>query len=326
MNNANWLSGNPLAEWHGVTVDPRGRVVGLDLSWNGLTGSITPQIGNLPYLRTLNLQGNALGGSIPPEIGSLANLEALILGSGSSETNRLAGPLPPELGSLRQLMVLALTGIETLAGALPATLLALTQLESLYADDTGLCAPLDSSFRAWLETVRLLSIAHCVPSMAYLTQAVQSREFDVTLVAGEKALLRVFPIAQVRATEGIPTVSARFYRNGRETYAVDLPGESTAIPTSLDEGDLSNSANAEIPGSVMHPGLELVIEIDSESTLDAELGVSRRIPETGRLAVDVLEMPLLDLTQIPFLWSSDPDSSIVDLINAMSKDPRVSQE
>ena len=69
--NTNWLSDNPLAEWHGVTVDHRARVVGLDLSWNGLAGSITPQIGKLAHLRSLSLQVNGLGGSIPPEIGTL---------------------------------------------------------------------------------------------------------------------------------------------------------------------------------------------------------------------------------------------------------------
>ncbi len=54
-NNANWLSGAPLAEWHGVTVDAHGRVVGLDPSWNGLSGSITPHIGNLVHLKSLTL-------------------------------------------------------------------------------------------------------------------------------------------------------------------------------------------------------------------------------------------------------------------------------
>ena len=273
-------------------------------------------------LTSLGLSFNYLTGPMPSELGNLINLESLILGSGSSETNRLAGPLPPELGNLRHLGLLALTGIETLVGALPATLMALTQLESLYADGTGLCAPRDPDFQAWLRGISNRRVDDCdrMPSMAYLTQAVQSRDFGVPLVAGENALLRVFPIAQSSTTVGIPKVRAHFYRSGRETYAVDIPGKSTAIPTSLDEGDLSKSANADIPGSVIQPGLEMVIEIDPDSTLDPYLGVTKRIPEVGRLAVRVEPMPRLDLTQIPFLWSVDPDSTIIHQIDSMAAD------
>ena len=100
-SNANWLSGAPLAEWHGVTVDAHGRVVGLDLSGNGLTGSITPHIGNLVNLKSLTLQVNALGGSIPPEIGNLRNLVWLDL-----QSNDLSGEIPPELSTLDNLRTL----------------------------------------------------------------------------------------------------------------------------------------------------------------------------------------------------------------------------
>ncbi len=44
-------------------------------------------------------------------------------------------------------------------------------------------------------------------------------------------------------------------------------------------------------------------------------------PETGRLALTVRGMPLLDLTLIPFVWSQTRDSSIVNLVEAMASDP-----
>ncbi|MYG81573.1 MAG: hypothetical protein F4187_07320, partial [Gemmatimonadetes bacterium] len=62
-------------------------------------------------------------------------------------------------------------------------------------------------------------------------------------------------------------------------------------------------------------------DVDPEGTLDPALGVTKRIPETGRIEVDVRDMPLLDLTLIPFLWSADPDSLIIDHIEAMATDP-----
>ena len=89
----------------------------------------------------------------------------------------------------------------------------------------------------------------------------------------------------------------------------------------MSEGDLSKSVNAEIPAHVVQPGLETVIEPDPAGTLDAAVGVAKRIPETGRLAVEVRTMPLFDLTVIPFLWNEAPDSSVLDIAAGMAADP-----
>ena len=143
--------------------------------------------------------------------------------------------------------------------------------------------------------------------MVYLTQAVQSREYPVPLVAGDKALLRVFVTAAHATMADIPPVRARFYLNGTERHVAEIPANAAPIPTEVVEGSLSGSANAEIPGEIVRPGLEMVIEIDPDGSLGPSLGVARRIPETGRMAVEVREMPVFDLTVIPFLWSADPD-------------------
>ena len=182
--------------------------------------------------------------------------------------------------------------------------------------------PRQPEFDEWLATIAKHWIRRCgEPPAAYLVQAVQSRAHPVPLVAGEEALLRVFVTAAMETTEGIPDVRARFYLNGAERHVVDIPGSSTPIPTEIDEGDLAMSVNAEIPGWLIQPGLEMVVEIDPDGVLDASLGVARRIPQEGRLAVEAREMPVLDLTVIPFLWSSDPDSAIVGLVEGMAADP-----
>ena len=197
-------------------------------------------------------------------------------------------------------------------------------METIQTGGTGLCAPRDPAFDAWVAGIQERWIARCVDvasADAYLTQAVQSLEFPVPLVAGDKALLRVFTTAAQATDVGIPDVRARFYRDGREMHAMTIPGTSAPIPTQVTEGELSASANAEITGSVIQPGLEMVIEVDPDGTLDPALGVATRIPATGRLAVDVETMPLLDLTLIPFVWSETQDASIVDLVRAMAADP-----
>ena len=291
----------------------------LDLWNSALTGPIPPELGNLSSLARLYLDENALTGPIPPELGNLSSLYTLRLSD-----NKLTGPVPPEFGRLTNLREMGLANNAGMSGALPASLTALRRLQVLATVRTDLCAPSDADFLAWLDGVRKRRIAPCVRgagTMAYLTQAVQSREFPVPLVAGERALLRVFVTSQQVTNAGIPQVRATFYLGGGETHVTDIPGKSVAIPEEVDESILSKSSNAEIPGEIVQPGLEMVINIDPEGTLDPALGVTRRIPETGRMAVDVRAMPLLDLTVIPFLWSEAPDSSILDITKGMASDP-----
>ena len=257
----------------------------LYLGDNQLSGPIPPELGNLSRVTVLALDGNALGGLLPERLADLTSLSFLFL-----DRNNLAGPIPAEFGRMASLRQLALSHNGEMAEPLPSELTSLRQLDALLAGGTNLCAPLDPDFQTWLEGVYKRRVAPCgdgEPPMAYLTQAVQSQEFPVPLVAEEKALLRVFVTARKATSEGIPPVRARFYVDGRETHVEEIPGKSTPIPTEVDESSLSKSANAEIPAEAIEPGLEMVIEVDPEGTLDEDLLVTRRIPETGRLALDV---------------------------------------
>ena len=213
-----------------------------------------------------------------------------------------------------------------MSGALPSGLTALTALDELLMTGTALCAPTDADFQEWLSDVQLVRVRPCgagTVSSAYLTQAVQSTAFPVPLVAGRDALLRVFVTASSATSEGIPKVRATFYQSGAVTHSVDIPGSTTPIPTALadTEGSLARSANVTIPGSVIQSGLEFVIEVDPDGTLDPALGVTHRIPETGRAAVQVEAVPVLDVTFVPFLRAQDADSSIVEIARAMAADP-----
>ena len=237
----------------------------LDLGTNQLTGGIPGELGKLRGLTLLYLDDNYLTGAIPSELGNLSNLRRLIL-----SRNVLTGAIPPELGSLTALQQVNLTHNAGMHGILPVSLVALNQLEVLLLGGTGLCAPREQGFFDWLGRIPKRRVALCGEekgSFAYLTQAVQSIGYPVPLVAGDAAMLRVFVRAQRATTEGIPPVRASFYLGGAETYVVDIPAQSTVIPTEVDEGVFSKSANAEIPGAVLQPGLEMVVEIDPTGRL-----------------------------------------------------------
>ena len=89
-----WNKSTSYCSWEGVTCGRRHRwrVVGLNLSSQGLAGTISPAIGNLTFLRLLDLSSNGLQGEIPPSIGSLRRLRGLHL-----VQNTLTGVIPSNI-------------------------------------------------------------------------------------------------------------------------------------------------------------------------------------------------------------------------------------
>ena len=281
--------------------------------------SISRKLGTADALRTHLEFDRSRSTNVGSRVGGFASLQVLDLSS-----NEFSGSLPAGLVEFTGLTSLGLSDNAGLTGALPLDMTALERLEDLHTTGTELCAPADPSFLDWLEGVTRQRVALCDrdgDAAAYLTQVVQSREFPVPLVAGEPALLRVFVTAGQATDVALPPVRATFYRDGAVIHEVDIPGKADPIPTAIDEGSLSRSVNAELPGWVIQPGLEFVIEPDPEGMLDPELGVARRIPATGRMAVDVHAMPVFELTLVPFIWEESPDSSIVEITAAMAADP-----
>ncbi len=289
----------------------------LDLSTNALTGPVPPELGRLANLEELNLSTNGLTGPVPPELGRLANLVTLRLAS-----NRLSGPVPSELGALGKLKTLSLSHNAGLSGPLPRAFLGL-DLASLLLAGTRLCAPRDVETQTWLQDIDERRVSNCGDAVAhvvsaYLTQAVQSLENPVPLVAGKPALLRVFVTNGGMADARRPPVRATFYRNNLPVYTAEIPGGDYSLPDRPEEGDLAASSNAHIPAYVVRPGLEMVIEIGPGSIPDPASDTGRRLPSVGRMALEVAEVPPLDLTLVPFLWTWNPDWTLADYAAGLS--------
>ena len=284
---------------------------------NALTGPIPAGLGSLTSLASLGLGGNGLTGPVPPELGDLAVLEGLSL-----YDNDLTGEIPAELGNLTALERLNLSGNKSLTGALPHELTRLRELQDLTADDTELCAPKYPAFESWADALGLFRVPGWCPEgavTAYLVQSVQNVNGSVPLVAGRDAVLRVFLTAPGRWDAPVPPVRARFYAGAEEVYSVEIPGKPGPLvaDTVIDEGDLAASANVRIPGSVLRPGLTMVVETDA----DPWFGIPHRWPVEGTAPLDVRAVPTMELTIVPFLWTEDPDSSAIATVQHMAADP-----
>ena len=206
-----------------------------------------------------------------------------------------------------------------MSGVVPSELTALS-LDVLLLGNTGLCVAREGESRVWLAAIPDSYAALCAPgsAVAYLTQAVQSIDYPVSLVAGEDALLRVFVTTDDARGARIPPMRVTFFADGEEVYVAEIPAQEASIPAEIDQGSLEASANVAIPGSVLVPGLEMVVEVDPGGTLDPDVDIQERIPETGRQVVGVRSVPTFDLVVVPFVRQANPDTSIIRIVNELS--------
>jgi Leucine-rich repeat (LRR) protein len=149
-------------DWFGITIE-NGHVTEIFLKNNKLNGIIPYQIGDLPFLTTLNLAKNDISGIIPPEISSLQDLLELQLYSNEMTgeipgelinipglriirlfDNQLTGEIPAELGNLSSLVVLELTRNQ-LTGTIPEQIGNLSDLYAFTVDENQLTGDVPES-------------------------------------------------------------------------------------------------------------------------------------------------------------------------------------
>lgn len=299
-NASGWNTDTDVGDWYGITAEG-GRV------------------------RSLSMPNNGLTGWLPGLVAGLTDLEHLDLSD-----NELTGRLPEDLSSMAALRTLRLNGNEGLEGLVPFTIRNLTQLEVLQYEGTGLCIPPTRSLDTWLEGIDVVEGPRCenvervglTLPMVYLTQAIQRPAGDVPLLAGRDALLRVFLTSATPNAFYQLEVVATFSRGGEEVHRVTMALPDPLLPSFADQGDLRRSYNAVIPGDLIQPGLEFVIEADPEGTVPLTADSQTRYPATGLAVVNVVEVPPMELTVVPVLEAAAPDSSIFNWTNGIADDSR----
>ncbi|KAI7737338.1 hypothetical protein M8C21_028801 [Ambrosia artemisiifolia] len=99
-----WNTSFHFCDWSGVSCGRRHRrVTVINLMSQGLTGSLSPHVENLTFLRELWLSNNSFEGPIPHELGRLSRLRFLYL-----DQNKLSGVIPTNLSGCSSLEELQL--------------------------------------------------------------------------------------------------------------------------------------------------------------------------------------------------------------------------
>ena len=153
----------------------------------------------------------------------------------------------------------------------------------------------------------------------YLTQGVQNPRGSVPLMAGRDALLRVF-VTGDQDSFYQPNVVALFYHGDRLEYGADMRIESDVLPGDVNEGRLDRSYNALIPGSIIIPGTTMVIDLDRTGSVPLGAGSQLRIPEVGRLELDVRTLPVMDLTVVPIVVAPNRGDEIFNWTRGLNAD------
>ncbi|CAD6242099.1 unnamed protein product [Miscanthus lutarioriparius] len=156
--------GNALRDWSGDGASPgycswRGvlcdnitfAVAALNLSGLNLEGEISPAIGSLQRVVSIDLKSNGLSGQIPDEIGDCSLLETLDLSS-----NNLEGDIPFSISKLKHLENLILKN-NKLVGVIPSTLSQLPNLKILDLAQNKLSGEI-SNLIYWNEVLQYLGL------------------------------------------------------------------------------------------------------------------------------------------------------------------------
>lgn len=161
------------------------------------------------------------------------------------------------------------------------------------------------------ETLALDLVPGVGPPWLNVTQGSHSRHnTDVPLVAGRPTLARVFLRTDSFAV-AVPDATATILdQNGNVLRTSSLSARG-ATPARIDESRLDRSLNAEIPPQYLLSGARLVVDI--EATKDPA------IPRRMEWALNVVQVPVLDLTLVPVVIGNDEDA--IETVAEMGRNP-----
>ncbi|XP_045829331.1 leucine-rich repeat receptor-like serine/threonine-protein kinase BAM1 [Trifolium pratense] len=123
---SSWNPKTTHCSWHGITCGQHRHVIAINLSSLTLTGTLSDDISNLPFLTNLSLADNKFSGPIPSSFSSLASLRYLNLSN-----NVFNGTFPSQLSNLFNLQVLDLYN-NNMTGTLPLSVTKMSFLRHLH--------------------------------------------------------------------------------------------------------------------------------------------------------------------------------------------------
>uniref|UniRef100_A0A7N0VIP4 non-specific serine/threonine protein kinase n=1 Tax=Kalanchoe fedtschenkoi TaxID=63787 RepID=A0A7N0VIP4_KALFE len=205
---SSWNTSLHFCKWVGVACE-RQRVTVLDLGYLDTGGIISPFIGNLSFLRVIDLSDNRLEGFIPKEIGLLSKLEIFNASNNALQgsfpmnllncsrlltitvfLNDLRGIIPDQLGSMRKLQTLYM-GRNSFTGEIPSSLGNISSLAVLGLARNRLQGSIPSSFGK-LKSLTVLSlqesnISGTIPSSLFNLTSIQVLSLSVNDLSGTLA-------------------------------------------------------------------------------------------------------------------------------------------
>ena len=295
-NNTGWLEHPSLGRWRGVdiitgTTVGAGRVGGLRLSANNLTGPIPVDLARLYYLTVLALGRNNLHGRIPPELGQLRHLRILSFRSNNLHgtipaelsqlqldglnlsSNGLTGSIPPELGQMANLATLHLEN-NNLSGTIPAELGRLSSLARLNLADNDLTGLMPAQFG------QLARLRHLILDNNHLNGPIPAE-------IGRLVELGDLSLANNNLSGPIPAELGQLVRfHGTTIRRLNLANNNLSGPIPAELGELGSGIPGQNP-----PGTVSLANNDLSGPIPAELGRLRWISELN-LANNNLSGPI----------------------------------
>ncbi len=163
-DNSGWLSSSDKCTWYGVVCDTDGNI-SLELNNSNLSGTLPPELLDIPRLNKISFYNNHISGNIPDWISNIDSLQTLILSSNelsgtipeslmnltnlkvlNLHKNHLVGNIPSSIGNnLSKLEVLSFSTNE-LNGSIPSSIGSLSNLKELYLYENNLTGPIPTTF------------------------------------------------------------------------------------------------------------------------------------------------------------------------------------
>ncbi|CAL4971334.1 unnamed protein product [Urochloa decumbens] len=167
---ASWQDETDCCEWEGITCSGDGAVVEVSLAYRGLEGCISPSLGDLTNLQSLNLSYNSFTGDLPSEL--LASSSIVVLDVSFNHLSRVLQPQESNcsVSSYRPLQVLNISS-NLFTGEFPSEVWEISSnLIVLSASNNSFQGLMPSSF--------------CISSLSFAVLDLTHNKFSGSIPAG----------------------------------------------------------------------------------------------------------------------------------------------